>query len=80
MKINLYVTDMDIERIHALQALLKNKGIVYLDNRGNDSVSGLFRALVAEKLEDIRRKDFDPDAPYPEDDPWDEMGFPAPRS
>lgn len=22
----------------------------------------------------------DPDAPYPEDDPWDEMGFPAPRT
>lgn len=41
----------------ARQALLKERGIVYPDNRGNDSISALFRALVAEKLEEIRRQD-----------------------
>lgn len=56
MNMNIYLSKQDKQRLEELQALLKERGIVHLDNRGNDSISALFRALVKEKLEDIKKK------------------------
>lgn len=53
---NIYLSKEDKQRLEELQALLKKEGIVHLDNRGNDSISALFRALVKEKIEDIKKK------------------------
>lgn len=80
MKKTIYVTEPDEQRIQELIALLEQRG-VRLGNRHYASVSELLRWLVAEQLRRERNRTIaDPDAPYPEDDPWDEMGFPAPRS
>lgn len=69
---NLYITPETRTKITRLLAMLAQQGVEdVLDNRGHGSISALFRYLVAAEL---KRRTADPDAPYPEADPWDEMG------
>lgn len=75
--IRLYVTEETRRQIDRLLSMLAAAGVDLKDNRGNLSISALVRYLVAQEL---RRQTADPDAPFPDKDPWDEMGFPAPRS
>lgn len=69
--IRLYVTPETRSQIERLLPMLAAAGVDLKDNRGKDSVSAMLRYLVAQEL---RRQTTDPDAPFPDKDPWDEMG------
>lgn len=69
--IRLYITPETRAKIDRLLALLAARGVHLLDNRGHSSKSALLARLVDQEL---NRLTADPDAPFPETDPWDEMG------
>lgn len=69
---NLYITPETHAKIARLLAMLTQQGVEeVVDNRGHGSISALFRYLVDAEL---RRLMADPDAPFPDADPLDEMG------
>lgn len=75
-QISLYLPPGVRAQIAELQTRLRGRGIEFSDNRKNASISGLIRWLVEQQLTRERNRAIaDPDAPYPEDDPWDEMGL-----
>lgn len=68
---HLYITPETRVSIDRLLLMLARQGVDLKDNRGNLSMSALLRYLVEAEL---RRQTADPDAPFPEVDPWDELG------